>query len=75
MPDAAGNIKGSGYRAKQAAGWERVFGQPPKPEPTPHRGWPSQSRSKASGCTCDWWGGGSIARFSDDCPILEQHRR
>lgn len=28
MPDAAGNTKGSGYTAKQAAGWERCFGPP-----------------------------------------------
>lgn len=26
MPDANGQFKGSGWTAKQAAGWERVFG-------------------------------------------------
>jgi len=26
MPDAAGNIKGSGWTRKQAEGWERAFG-------------------------------------------------
>lgn len=39
MPDANGNVKGSGWSRKREAGWSRVFG--PKPTTNANRDKPT----------------------------------
>ena len=36
---------------------------------------PQEAEAKRAGCTCRWWGRGSIVTFDELCPILELHRR
>lgn len=37
--------------------------------------WPTWAESKAAGCTCQWFGGGAIAQFDEECPILNRHKQ
>lgn len=32
-----------------------------------------ETKARALGCTCEWWGGGAIVRFDHDCPIRGRH--
>lgn len=35
----------------------------------------SRDKAKELGCTCEWWGRGSIIVFDDGCPVIDRHHR
>lgn len=34
---------------------------------------PQKYEAQEKGCTCQWYTGGMIAAFDDECPILDRH--